>query len=125
MRSPVVVMQSFRRYSHTRPKNFRMITQVGGWWIITSLWLERWLSSCLRHTETSECGRLVVTLVFLARKLYLEPILGSMDNVTKALSIIEVVENTRFDTLSERWRFRGDYDTGSVCRVGPGADYLY
>lgn len=51
-----------------------------------------------------------------------EPILGSMGNVTKALRVIEVVENRRFDTLPEQCRWRGDYDTGSVC---PDADYLY
>lgn len=61
----------------------------------------------------------------VARDLNLELILRSIQDLTKALRIIEVVENTRFDTLPEHWGCRGDYDTGSVGRVGPGADYLY
>lgn len=36
----------------------------------------------------------------LARDLNLEPILGSMENVTEALRILEVVENTRFEKMS-------------------------
>lgn len=43
----------------------------------------------------------------LARELNLEPISWSMNNVTKAMHIVGVVENTRFDTFTERWHFQG------------------
>lgn len=61
----------------------------------------------------------------LARELELEPTLGSMGNVTELNRIIRVVEKTRFDMFSERFRYCGNYDAGIVCRVGPGADFLF
>lgn len=60
----------------------------------------------------------------LARDTNLETIVHGIYNVTDAMQIIDVVENTPFDILPELWVCCGDYDTGSVVRVGTGADYL-
>lgn len=59
----------------------------------------------------------------LAQKLNLEPVRGTMENVTESMHIIEVVANTRFDTLRICWCKRGEYESGSVVRPGPGAYY--
>lgn len=48
-----------------------------------------------------------------------------MENVTEVNRVMLVVDETRFDTMPEHWRYCGGYEAGRVDRVGPGADFLY
>lgn len=61
----------------------------------------------------------------LVRELNFNPVLRTMANVTEEIRILDVVANTRFDTIPIRWRNSGEFDSGSVGRVGPDADYLH
>lgn len=52
--------------------------------------------------------------------------LGSLANVREVLELLEVIEHTNFETITDTWRERQsraiDYHLG---RTGRGADYVY
>lgn len=61
----------------------------------------------------------------LAQEPTLEPILGSIENVTAVDRILHVVEETGFDTMPERWSWSSGYEAGNFGRVGTATDLLY
>lgn len=64
-------------------------------------------------------------LIRLARYLDLETPLGSIENGTEAFRIMTVVESTRFASLPESLRQHANYESGTIGRVGAGADFVY
>lgn len=100
---------------------------ASGWWVVAYTEFVFRVVAFLLFEAYDNCKIWAVSpdLCRLAREVNLEPALGSMGNVNEALRIIGVIENTRFESLPERWRNRGGYDSGSIGRAGAGADYLF
>lgn len=83
------------------------------------------LSFILFETYGNICIRALSSdALRVERDVNLEPIIGSMSNVTEAIQINKVGEETRPYTSKERLRCRGDYDSGSVSWwMGGGCAY--
>lgn len=82
----------------------KILDQNSGWWVVTyPEFIGRILSFLLFEVyDNLHISAISPDTCRLARDLILEPILGSMANVTEEMRIIGFFEATRFDTLPER-----------------------
>lgn len=80
-----------------------------GWWVVayTESVVRTVAFSFFDAKESLRVWALSQNTCRLAQYLNLEPVFRTIANVTEAIRILDVVTNTRFDTLPIRWRNRG------------------